>query len=192
MDVQSAPAGVNYNIAVPVVPVFPADQVTVFSNADELALFRHAVARTKWNGYNSSIIMPVARARLSFPDAMQFMQTEFEKRGRSNGTLTLKQGDRCGHFTEQFAAAGAVVELLLQSVGDIIRVFPAWPKEKDAKFTSLRAQGGFLVSAEQSRGKVTKLEITSTVGGKLRLLHPWTGTLVEHQTKPGQQLEIKP
>ena len=61
----------------------------------------------------------------------------------------------------------------MQSVDNIIRVFPCWPKETAASFTNLRAQGGFLVSAEQAGGRVTKLEIISTVGGTLRLVSPW-------------------
>jgi alpha-L-fucosidase 2 len=120
------------------------------------------------------------------------MKTEFLKRSRPNGTITLQAGDGCGHFTEQFAAAGAIAELLLQSVGDIIRVFPAWPKEKDAEFATLRAQGGFLVSAEQRAGKLAKLEIVSTVGGKLRLMDPWSARLIERETKPGEKMEFKP
>jgi hypothetical protein len=67
----------------------------------------------------------------------------------------------------------AISELLVQSVGDIIRVFPAWPKDKDAEFEALRAQGGFLVSAEQKDGEVVKLDIESTVGGTLRIVSPW-------------------
>jgi alpha-L-fucosidase 2 len=82
--------------------------------------------------------------------------------------------------------------LLLQSVGDIIRVFPAWPKAHDAKFENLRAQGGFLVSAEQRGGKTVKLQIVSTVGGKLRLLDPWTGQIVEREMPPGQKIEMNP
>jgi hypothetical protein len=78
----------------------------------------------------------------------------------------------------------------MQSVGDIIRVFPCWPKEQNAKFTNLRAQGGFLVSAEQKDGKVTKLEITSTVGGTLRVLNPWSGQVVERVTQPGQRVTV--
>jgi len=78
----------------------------------------------------------------------------------------------------------------VQSVDNVIRVFPCWPKEKDASFTSLRAQGGFLVSAEQKAGKVVRLEITSTVGGRLRLLSPWTGKLIERDTGPGEKLEM--
>ena len=67
----------------------------------------------------------------------------------------------------------AVSELFVQSVGDTIRVFSAWPKDKPAEFRNLRAQGGFLVSAETTGGGVTGVEVTSTVGGSLRLLSAW-------------------
>ena len=67
----------------------------------------------------------------------------------------------------------AVSELLIQSVGDIIRLFPAWPKEKAARFKNLRTQGGFLVSAGQKHGKIGPVEVTSTADGRLRLLSPW-------------------
>ena len=126
---------------------------------------------------------PAGHARVDY--------AEFQKRQMPNGYLQLL-GDTRGNYSEQMAAAGIVSELLLQSVGDMIRVFPAWPKDKDARFTNLRAQGGFLVSAEQKAGKVVKLEITSTVGGKLRLLNPWTGQLAERETKPGESLDITP
>ena len=49
-----------------------------------------------------------------------------------------------------------------------------------------------LVTAEQKAGKITKLEITSTVGGKLRLLDPWTGKIVERETIPGQIIRLNP
>jgi hypothetical protein len=67
---------------------------------------------------------------------------------------------------------------------------PRWqfPNSSQPSAGRLRAQGGFLVSAEQKDGKVTHLEITSTVGGTLRLLDPWTGKLVEQATQPGQRL----
>jgi alpha-L-fucosidase 2 len=116
---------------------------------------------------------------------------EFQKRQMPNGYPQLL-GDTRGNYTEQMAAAGIVLELLLQSIGDIIRVFPAWPKDLDAEFTHLRAQGGFLVSAKQKAGQVVKLEITSTAGGKLRLLNPWTSQLVERETKPAEKMVIKP
>jgi hypothetical protein len=115
----------------------------------------------------------------------------FKKLQMANGFLMLL-GDTRGNYSEQVAAAGIVSEMLMQSVGDIIRVFPAWPKDKNASITDLRAQGGFLVSAEQKDGKVVKLAIKSTVGGKLRILNPWTGKIDEQDTKPGEKTEMKP
>ena len=71
------------------------------------------------------------------------------------------------------AVARFVNELLLQSVGDIIRLFPAWPTASDARFANLLAYGGFEVSAEQTGGKIANVRITSTVGGPVELVSPW-------------------
>ena len=196
VDVEGAPPTRTYNIPVPATPVFPCDVVTWQSPAAERELFARTIEKMKWNGNNAAVMLAVARARLSMPGSLDWLRAEVEARTRPNGTLTLNRlkphhtFNDFGHYTEQFGAGMAVSELVLQSVGDIVRVFPAWPKELDAKFTNLRAQGGFLVSAEQKAGKVVKLEIVSTVGGTLRLLNPWTGKLLERQMKAGERLEI--
>ena len=88
-----------------------------------------------------------------------------------NGSLQLA-GDTRGNYTEQFAACGIVSEMLLQSVGGIIRLFPAWPKDKDARFDRLRAEGGFVVSATQHSGQIKSVTVLSTAGGKLRWVNP--------------------
>ena len=176
VDVQDAPP-TTYNIAVPAVPVFPGDVVTWFSPPAEKELFTRTIENCRWNGNNSAIILSVARARMSMPGAIDWLRTELKSRTRPNGTLTLNRLghgiNNFGHYTEQFAASMAVSELVLQSVGDTVRVFPAWPKDKPAQFHSLRAQGGFLVSAVMAHGNVKHVAITSTVGGPLRLLSPW-------------------
>jgi len=60
----------------------------------------------------------------------------------------------------------------------------------------LRRVGWLLLACrtecEPEAGKVAKLEIVSTVGGKLRMLNPWTEKLVERETKRGEKLEMKP
>ena len=182
---------ITYNVPVPTLPVFPAGEVSWWSPAEEKEVFARTIQSIKTTGYNSVMMLAGARARLSLPDTHAWIVAEFQKRQMPNGYLQLL-GDTRGNYSEQMAAAGIVSELLLQSVGDIIRVFPAWPKEHDAKFANLRAQGGFLVSAEQKAGKVAKLHLTSTVGGRLRLLNPWTGQLAERETKPGESLDITP
>jgi len=182
VDVRDAPP-ITYNIAIPAVPVFPGDQVTWFSSAKERSLLARSIERMKWNGNNSSIIVSVARARLSMTGSADFMRSTLRNRLKPNGTLGINRVghgiNRNGLYTEQFAATMAVSELLMQSVEGIIRVFPAWPKKKDARFARLRAQGGFLVTAEQRDGEVSRLEIVSTVDGTLRLLSPWTTTKVK-------------
>ncbi|MCF7733368.1 MAG: hypothetical protein K9N23_16885 [Akkermansiaceae bacterium] len=143
-----------------------------------------------------SSTMGVSRARLSMPGTRDWLSDEIKARLRPNQTITLNRLgsnlNNFGHYTEQLAASMAIGELLLQSAGDIIRVFPAWPQGRNAAFTKLRAQGGFLVSAEQGDHRGVKVEITSTVGGKLRVLNPWTGRIDEWITQAGDRVECRP
>lgn len=63
------------------------------------------------------------------------------------------------------AAAECIQQLLLQSWGGKIRVFPAMPDAwKDASFTRFSAQGGFKVSAVYEGGRTTWIEIESLAG----------------------------
>jgi hypothetical protein len=90
------------------------------------------------------------------------------------------------YISEQVGVSRMITELLLQSVDNVIRVFPAWPKDKDAEFAGLRAQGGFLVSACQTGGVVGGVTIESTSGGTVRLVSPWVGSaiqVIEQQTE---------
>ncbi len=162
----------QHNIEVPATPVFPADQVTWFSPESEKELFRRTIRDTVHTGDNSHVMFNIAKARLSMPEAVADAKAFFLPRTLPNGFIRMPWSH--GTFMqEMIGVAGLVNEFLLQSVGNKIRVFPCWPKDKDAKFTGLRAQGGFLVSAEQKDGKVVRLEITSTVSGKLQLVSPW-------------------
>ena len=73
-----------------------------------------------------------------------------------------------------FAAAQAVHELLLQSWGGVVRVFPAVPAAwKEVAFTDLRAEGAWLVSAERADGRTLRVRIRAEHGGHLRLRNPF-------------------
>ncbi|MCL2118664.1 MAG: hypothetical protein FWH27_09600 [Planctomycetaceae bacterium] len=167
-----------YNIAVPITPVSPGDQVTWFSADEEKELFIRTLRGILWNGNNSGIMIPVAHARLGTPEAYDVLKREALSRQRPNGTLTLApigmgNFNDCGHYTEQFAVSGAVSEFLLQSPGDAIRLFPAIPEGMDAGFVNLRAEGGFLISARQKGNRLEHLEVHATVGGLIRIQVPW-------------------
>jgi hypothetical protein len=183
----------GYNIVTPVVPLFPAEQASWFSPEKERDRFKRTIQwiQDRYNRNNSVVMLNVARARLSMTDeAYADTKTWFKGKEQSNGLIFWQAHGF--YMTEQTAVAGLINEFLLQSVDNIIRVFPAWPKDKDAGFTQLRARGGFLVTAEQKAGRIVKLEITPTLGGKLRLLDPWTGKIVEHETKRGKIIRLNP
>ena len=141
------------------------------------------------------MILCLARARLSLPDTYEYVVGGFRNRQRENGLLNLNvNGSKFnpyGNYSEMFAASEVVSELLLQSVANIIRVFPAWPAGKDARFENLRAKGGFLVSSRLKEGKILSVLIKSTAGGNLCLLNPWkTAKLkVSVNSKPSRTME---
>ncbi len=214
VDVEGAPP-IQYNISVPATPVFPGDVVTWWSPQAQKQLFSRTIDQLRFNGNNAAIMLSVSRARLSMPETLPWVREELTRRLRPNGTLTLNRNEPryrfndFGHYTEQFAAAMAINELLLQSVADVVRVFPAWPLDKPARFHQLRAQGGFLVSANCENGKVGPLRVASTAGGRLRLESPWpeielvgahgtvqtlkldSDNIVELDTQVGQTVEFR-
>jgi hypothetical protein len=79
-----------------------------------------------------------------------------------------------------FAFAAGIQEMLLQSQGGVIRIFPAVPSGwQDIAFSRLRAEGAFVVSASRKGGRFDSLRIISEMGGKLRLENPFRGDTVD-------------
>ncbi|MBI1320989.1 MAG: hypothetical protein GC168_18850 [Candidatus Hydrogenedens sp.] len=86
-----------------------------------------------------------------------------------------------------FGAAAAVHEMLLQSQGGFIDVFPALPPSwKNVRFAFLRAQGGFVVSAALEDGAWALLQVVATVDGPCRIRSPKDGKIVEIDLKRGE------
>jgi len=179
-----------HNITVPAAPVFPGDQVTWFSPEAEKALFRRTIKATRFNGNNSHVMFNIAKARLSMAEGYGDAREWFASRELPNGLFAWK-GHRHGTFMgEMIGIVGLIDEFLMQSVGNTIRVFPCWPDDKDARFADLRAQGGFLVSAERKGSEVVRVKITCEVGGTLRLLSPWRTIAVRRGS--GTPKSVKP
>jgi len=82
-----------------------------------------------------------------------------------SNTLYVESGGRNPVLETPLSAASSIMELLLQSWGGKIRIFPAVPDHwKEAAFSTLRAQGGFLVSASRKEGKTEWVSIKSLSG----------------------------
>lgn len=176
-----------HNITVPAAPVFPCDQVTWFSPETEKELFIRTINITRHNFNNSNVMFNIAKARLSMNEAVVDAKKWYISRELPNG-LFKWQGHAHGTFMgEMIGIAGLVNEFLLQSVQNKIRLFPCWPGENNAKFSGLRAQGGFIVSAEFIDGRVASATIESAAGKQLQLLSPWKTIYVN-----GEEVQIDP
>jgi alpha-L-fucosidase 2 len=73
-----------------------------------------------------------------------------------------------------FLAMHAVHEMLLQSWGGKIRIFPATPW-KEARFDGLLAEGAVVVSAQRVGGKTTRVTLEARVDGEVRVVNPFAG-----------------
>ena len=59
-----------------------------------------------------------------------------------------------------------ITEMLMQSQGNVIRLFPYWPMHQAASFDGLRARGGFIVSASWEPKSGMTAKITSISGNQ--------------------------
>lgn len=103
--------------------------------------------------------------------------------------------------------ATAMNESLFQSYEGILRIAPAFPANKNGRFT-LHAVGGFVVSAEVKSGEVQWICVKSLLGNTFKLQLPWDngfvqsslkrsnrniqGDIAEIKTKPNEVLMIFP
>ncbi len=203
VDSQGGGHIAKHNITVPAAPVFPCDQVTWFSSDAEKDLFRRTIKATRFRDANAHVMFNIARARLSMPEGVTEARRWFASRELPNG-LFVWAGHGHGTFMpEMIGIVGLIDEFLLQSVGNKIRLFPCWPEDQDAQFTRLRAQGGFIVSAEFKDGRVAWATIESVAYKELQVLSPWktvfvngseaaigSDGLVTLKTKPGQVFRL--
>ena len=115
----------------------------------------------------------------------------FHANGDQSGTGKSKFTYRPFTLEGHFAFAAGIQEMLLQSHTDTIRIFPAVPQAwKDISFDKLRARGAFLVSAEKKDGRIVSARILSKKGGRLRVISPFTGEVIDRPTEAGELIVL--
>jgi hypothetical protein len=81
--------------------------------------------------------------------------------------------------TEQCSTCpNTVNEMMCMSHRQVLRLFPVWPKDMDARFWNLRAEGAFLVSSAFKGGAVQFVKIHSEKGRDCTVVNPWPGKKV--------------
>ncbi len=109
--------------------------------------------------------------------------------------LTLREGPQALDAQRLGRAAEALQLALLQSAPgvpggeSIMRLFPAWPDEWDAQFT-LRARGGFLVTAAKRSGRVEFVALRSESGSVAKMRNPWGAAAPVSLTRNGTRAQV--
>lgn len=170
-----------------IVAIHPLGLVNVENDADrkeiEASLARlKRLGTSEWCGYSFSWMACIQARCLHADEALRNLEiyaNAFVLRNgfHANGDQTDKGYSNFKYrpvtLEGNFAAAQAVHEMLLQSWGGKVRVFPAvpaaWPL---VKFENLRAEGGFVVTAEWREGKVQHVTVVATEPGVLNLTVP--------------------
>jgi hypothetical protein len=123
-------------------------------------------------------------ASLGMGDDALGMLHSFLNNAKGRGTFyaNTMYAEAGGHnpvIETPLSGASAVMDLLLQSWGGKIRVFPAVPGAwSEVAFHQLRAMDGFLISARRERGQTAWVEIQSEAGEPCLLNVPdWKGRL---------------
>jgi hypothetical protein len=167
--------------------IFPCDTIGLDSDPKLLAICHNTINEmARWADYNGFSSWYTACARIGYDPKIILTKLREECDKHSFPNLLLFYGgggvESCGGFL-------VINEMLLQSHEGVIRFFPCWPKDQDARFGTLRTVGAFLVSAELKSGVVSGVNIFSEKGKACTVQNPWSGKKVR-VTRSGKTAEI--
>ncbi len=156
--------------------IFPAGAIGLDSNPKLLHIARNTInAMHRWADYNGFSSWYTACARVGYNPRtiLKNLHTQCVEHSLPNLLLSYGGGgiESCGGFL-------AINEMLLQSYDGVIRLFPDWPRNLNARFGTLRAVGAFLVSAQLKDGIVRGVKIISEKGRDCTIVNPWPGQRV--------------
>jgi hypothetical protein len=169
--------------------IYPLGLIRWEDGPQSQRIIRHTLAQLdaagpdNWNGYSYAWLGSLKARAKDGAGAAQAL-TVFAKAFCSvngfhvNGDQThsgySKRTYRPFTLEGNFAFASGVQEMLLQSYAGVIEIMPAVPPGwSNVSFTRLRAEGAFLVSAQQEQGSIKTVRIYAEQGGLLRLQLPF-------------------
>lgn len=154
--------------------IYPAGAIGLDSSPEELDASRNTLdVRNGWfdgNGMNS--FYPAA-VRVGY-DPKVILAKLREMIATKAGTNGFIRNNPHG-IENCSIVPNSINEMLCMGHKGVLRLFPVWPKDKDARFANLRVWGAFLVSSELKGGAVQHVDITSEQGRKCTVQNPWPG-----------------
>jgi alpha-L-fucosidase 2 len=157
--------------------IYPVGVIGLESDPDQVARGRNMISIMRsWNDFNATSCFYPAAARIGHDPAeiLRFLETWCKKKA-ANG---MKHGNN-PHGMETCTPSIVTINLMLCTGHQgVLRVFHAWPKDQDAAFENLRAEGAFLVSSRLHAGKVEYVRLVSERGRACTVENPWPGRRV--------------
>ncbi|GIH10363.1 hypothetical protein Rhe02_84300 [Rhizocola hellebori] len=156
--------------------VHPGEVLGINSPAADRQIGINTVnAMNSWGQDNSFPKIFTQAARVGYP--AQSLIDQLKNQINQKSVANLRVYDPF-HGLEKAGAIEAINNMLLQSSGGVVRLFPVWPTSRDASFVNLREKGALLVSSRLQGGRVTYVDIATQVGGTVRLQSPWPGQAI--------------
>jgi len=132
-------------------------------------------AMNSWGQDNSFPKVFTQAARVGYP--AQSLINTLKAQINSKMVSNLRIADP-SHGLEKSGAIEAINDLLLQSDGGVVRLFPVWPTTTDASFVKLRTKDALVISSALQGGRVSYVDVTSIAGKPVSLQNPWPGRTV--------------
>lgn len=151
--------------------IYPGGQIGLESNPELLQVAHNTIdVMQRWIDFNGSNSFFPAAVRVGYnPDTILAQMHKYCENTYPNGFQLNNP-----HGIENLSTVpNTINEMLCMGHGGVLRVFPVWPKNRDASFHTLRTYGAFLVSSELKNESVQFIEVFSEKGRLLHLLNPW-------------------
>ena len=171
-------------------PVFPCGDLNLDGSREEISLIRQSmenlVAKGYWEWAGWSFVWASCIAsRAGWREMAQWTLTQFAEKFASCNTFNVNADWKISGISTHrnaisycqdgnMSAVAAVNEMLLQSWGGRIRVFPACPSHwRTVRFDKLLAEGGIEVSAVRLEGCTLGVGLASRRTARVRLRNPF-------------------
>ncbi len=212
---------VVYNVPNSLMTVFPGEEHGMDSPKEFRDVLENSLRNQQNEGGNDLVFLNLQAARLGRLDLERFKRQVhycqlpngtcanmvLQVHGRYSDMTAFDFMRPMGIWFENFSLPVVLNECLMQSYNGTIRLFPNWPLNRRAAFSTLRAAGAFLVSASCADGQVGPVEILSEAGTPLRMINPWKegarviakggefivpDAVIELSTAPGEVIRLMP
>ncbi len=166
--------------------IYPAGAIGLDSDPKLLEVAHNTIdIMGRWIDFNGSNSFFPAAVRVGYdPNVILQKLGDYSENTYPNGF----QKDNPHGIENCSTVPNTINEMLCTGHNGMLRVFAAWPRDRDARFHNIRTWGAFLVSSALANGRVEYIRMRSEKGRPCTLVNPWPNRKVQLQ-RNGQMAE---